>query len=187
MMLPNDDVTKFLARAVPEPVRTADAFGTRTRQFARLGRHWKFEVFLRKIPTERLAQWEALERRDAVLSWPIAQSTLTGAGTPRVQGAGQGGSTLVTDGWPAGFVIPSRRYLSIVSGGRRYVVRTTAPVTASGAGAASLPVFPILRFVPADNAVIEINAIIDGLIEFEGFEESQGFAAPSRFTITEEE
>lgn len=185
-VLPDNDVLRFAPRFVPEPARASNAFGTAVRDIARHGRRMEFEVFLRRIPTERLSEWEALERRAGVMRWRIPQIVLASPGTPRVNGAGQGGTSLVTDGWTPGIVIPKRYYLSMVVSGRRYVHRTTAAVTATG-GAATLPLFPPLRIAPADNTLIEVDAAIEGLVEFAGFEESQGFAAPASFVITEEE
>lgn len=101
--------------------------------------------------------------------------TLTGGetygGTPlinnasKVNGAGQTGASLVTDGWPAGITLPSG-YSFTLNGVHAFgstdlaQFHLTAPVTTSGGGAATLAISPAITIgstvdvAPADNAVI---------------------------------
>lgn len=75
-----------------------------------------------------------------------------------VNGANQLGSSLVVDGLLPGAVIPAGKWLSVIISGRRYAYFTTTQVTASGGGAATLPIYPIIRRSPPDNAQVEISA-----------------------------
>jgi len=188
ILLPGDDCKGFNPVIIPRPTRAISAFGTGRRRFYRLGRHWRFTVMLRKIPDHRVEDWLDLERDDDEHLWPIPQGFSTaGAGTPRVNGGGQLGMTLNTDGWTAGYTIAKGRWLPVITGARRYLYRTRAAVTASGAGVAALPLSLPLRVAPANDDLIEADAPkIEGLVDFEGFKITQGFAAPTSFIITEQ-
>lgn len=74
--------------------------------------------------------------------------------TPRVNGAGQTGRTLATDGWPnSTTVLPEGALVSIA--GTNQIVLLTSAVTSNGSGQATLNFTPALRASPADNALIE--------------------------------
>lgn len=92
--------------------------------------------------------------------WTLpAPYALAGAGTPRVNGAGQQGSSLITDGWTAGQVIPDHTAFNVPdAAGRPYLHFTRGAVTANGSGQATLTFGPLLRIVPADNAALEVAA-----------------------------
>lgn len=77
----------------------------------------------------------------------------TGAGTPLVDGGGQTGSSLVTDGWAAlSPVLRAGDYVG-VNGELKMV---TADVTSNGAGQATIAFKPSLRASPADNAPLTL-------------------------------
>jgi hypothetical protein len=100
------------------------------------------------------------QRRGQTVRWTLpAPYGLTGAGTPRVNGADQQGSSLITDGWTVGFVIPDQTPFNVPDAdGRPYLHFTEGSVTANGSGQATLTFGPMLRIVPADNALIEVAA-----------------------------
>lgn len=77
-------------------------------------------------------------------------------GAPVVSGAGQQGSALRIRGLAAGYVIREGQALSIIFAGRRYLHLATADV-AVAAGAALVPIVPMLRVSPNDGAVVEIK------------------------------
>lgn len=86
-------------------------------------------------------------------------------GVPLVNGGGQLGSTLNVDGLVNGVVIPKGKWLSVIVAGRRYAYFTTAAVTVAG-GAAALPIYPMIRAAPSDNAVVELaTPRLEGLVE----------------------
>lgn len=74
----------------------------------------------------------------------------TAAGTPLVNGAGQTGTSIVTDGWTAGATLMAGDMIGI--GGELKMV--TASATASGAGAMTIAFEPPLRAAPADNSAV---------------------------------
>ena len=92
----------------------------------------------------------------AVMPIPEPKLPAVAYGTPLVNGGGQIGSSLVVDGLTPGVVIAAGKWLSITISGRRYAYFTTAQVTASGGGAATLQIYPMIRRSPADNAVVEL-------------------------------
>lgn len=86
-------------------------------------------------------------------------------GAPLVATAGVLGSTLPVKGLPAGRVVPKGKWLSVIINGRRYAYFTTAEITASGAGTANLPIYPMIRRAAPLNAVVELAAPrLEGLV-----------------------
>lgn len=86
-------------------------------------------------------------------------------GTPLVNGASQLGSSLIVDGLTPWVAIRCGKWLSVIVSGRRYAYYTTAEVIADAAGAATLPIYPMIRSAPADNAVVELaEPMIEGLV-----------------------
>lgn len=85
-------------------------------------------------------------------------------GAPLVKGADQIGSTLIVDGLTPGYVICKGQFLSIKTGGQRFLYRARADVIASG-GEAVIQLGTLLRRPPADNAVVEIaQPMIEGFV-----------------------
>jgi hypothetical protein len=78
----------------------------------------------------------------------------TGLGTPQVNGAGQAGTTLVTDGW-AGTGLRAGDFFSLGTGSNTRLYRVTANAVPV-AGAATLSFVPALRTSPADNAALNV-------------------------------
>lgn len=81
---------------------------------------------------------------------PTPQSALTN--TVLVQGAGQIGRSIVTDGWPnSTTVLSAGDYVTIGD----QLLQLTANVTSNGSGVATLTFEPPIRTAPADNAPVE--------------------------------
>ena len=81
---------------------------------------------------------------------PVAQSSATA--TPLVNGAGQTGRTLNTDGWPlSSTVLQAGQFVTI----NNQLLQLTENVTSNGSGVATLTFEPPIRTSPADNAAIE--------------------------------
>ena len=81
---------------------------------------------------------------------PVAQSAATA--TPLVNGAGQFGRTLSTDGWPTSTtVLQAGQYVTI----NNQLLQLTENVTSNGSGVATLTFEPPIRVSPSDNAAIE--------------------------------
>lgn len=89
-------------------------------------------------------------------------------GTPLVNGGSQAGTSLICDGFLAGALIPAGTMFSFTKSSRIYLHMVTTAATASGAGAATLAIAPMLRVSPADNAALSFaSPQIEGLIEGE--------------------
>lgn len=78
-----------------------------------------------------------------------------GGGTPLVQGAGQTGSSIITDGWPINTT-------NIMRDGDYFTVngelkRMTADVNSNASGVATLQFEPPTRVSPPDNAALNIT------------------------------
>lgn len=82
---------------------------------------------------------------------------LTAPGTPLVNGAGQSGNTLATDGWPASTtVLRMGDAFQLGSGATTRLHRLTANATSNGAGQCTLNFVPRLRVSPLDNAALVV-------------------------------
>lgn len=80
----------------------------------------------------------------------IAQSSSTA--TPRINGAGQTGRSLVTDGWPnSTTTLSAGQFVTIGD----QLLQLTADVVSNGTGQATISFEPAIRMSPADNALIE--------------------------------
>lgn len=87
-------------------------------------------------------------------------------GTPLVNGAGQTGYSLVCDGFTAGVTIPAGTPFSFTAGSRTMLHMTRVAATANGSGQVTLPIGPLLRASPADNAALEFtNPKIEGHVD----------------------
>jgi hypothetical protein len=78
----------------------------------------------------------------------------TGLGTPLVNGAGQTGNTLITNGW-TGSGLLAGDFFSLGTSTALRLYRMTADAVPS-AGAATLAFVPALRSSPADNAALNV-------------------------------
>jgi hypothetical protein len=77
----------------------------------------------------------------------------TASGTPLVNGGSQTGTSLVTDGWSnSQTVLKAGDWIQVQNDLKVYMV--TADVGSSGAGAATISLYPALRISPADNMSI---------------------------------
>lgn len=105
------------------------------------------------------------ETDTCVLNLPEPGITIGSPGTPLVNGGSQTGSSLVTDGWTSGYVIPKGKFFSVSVSSLLYLYQTTASVTANGSGQATLSIRPMLRTSPADNAALNVNpAKVEGFV-----------------------
>lgn len=125
------------------------------------GARWVAELRWRNLD---IAEWRTLTAFVAALGgragrfwWPVESRFPrrgTAGGTPLVNGAGQTGRTLLTDGWGAGTAfLMGDIFVYVDPAGRPIMHQVTADVTVAG-GAASIPITPPIRRSPADNAAL---------------------------------
>lgn len=143
------------------------AFGGATQRIARSGSHWAFDVEMPPMTAAQALDWvNILDETDTcILRLPEPGITIGSPGTPLVNGASQTGTSLITDAWGASYAIPKGKFVGVTVSGLQYLYQTTTAVTASGGGAATLVLRPMLRASPADNAALIINpATVEGFV-----------------------
>lgn len=92
----------------------------------------------------------------------------SGLGSPLVNGASQTGTTLNADAFTNSVAIPVGAFFSFTAGGRNNLHMIRAAVSANGSGVAALPIAPMLRASPADNAALNFaTPKVEGFVEGE--------------------
>lgn len=123
------------------------------------GTWWEYEI---EFAVSQDAEGRRLSAFLAALRAPVGTFTFrdpfivnpSGTGSPLVNGGGQTGNTLVTDGW-GGVGLKAGDFFSMGTGSALRLYQLTADVTPSG-GAATLSFVPALRSSPADNAALNV-------------------------------
>lgn len=85
-------------------------------------------------------------------------SASTTPGTPRVNGGGQTGDTLIIDGLPintTGYLLPGD-YIQLGSGVTAYLYKVLTQVNSDASGNATLDLWPNLRVSPGDNGLLVV-------------------------------
>ena len=126
----------------------------------RLGSKWAIRFTMPLMTYAEAMAWTDLETEaDTVLmSIPQLGLTIGTPGAPVVDQAGQLGNTLNVRGCTAGFQVVKGQWVSVVTGGRRYLYRMREDAQADGSGDIALPLRPLLRVAPADGDTVEIAA-----------------------------
>ncbi len=157
-------------RYIDFAVDQAPAMGGPGQRISRLGSRYGFDITLPRLDTDSARAWNAARKKARVLGSTLIMSLPKrpppGAlGSPLVNGASQAGANLICKSFTAGATIKADQPFSVVVGGISYLYYTTDQVTADGAGAATLPIAPILRASPANNAALQFAAPqIEGFI-----------------------
>ena len=159
----------------------------------RVGNRWAITVQLPPMPAEPLGrQWVAALAEGltdtVLLPWPQVDFAAGSPGATLVNGANQTGSTLNIDGFAANFALRRGQFFSVIVSSQRYLYQVRADINANGAGAVALPITPMIRKSPADNAVCEFAApMIEGFLQGSGVAWSVDVArmAGLQFTIAE--
>lgn len=138
---------------------------------ARMGDRYAIDVSLPSLSASCAADWIAarLQAKADVATLSLIWPQPRPAGLPttgRVNGALQLGTSLVVDGLGAGRVLKRLTFFSFSKAGRSYLHATTSAVTASGGGAATLTISPMLRVQPDDDTHLEfVNPVIEGFLD----------------------
>lgn len=162
---------------------------TQTREL--IGARWSLELRLPPLQQAAARAWIAFKAKIAGAAgrfymgppYPFYTARGTPTGTPLVNGAGQAGRELITDGWtPSTTVLLAGDFVSFdnYAGGRQLVVMTE-DIASDGSGNATLIFGPPLRRAPLDNAGITVaspTCIMKLLNDEQGrvsFDEAQNF------------
>jgi hypothetical protein len=145
------------------------ALGGAAQRINRLGGRWRCEVTLPPMTPAQAREWAATLSRGlrTGVSWRIRQvGTPTGTpGAVLVNGADQAGNALIVDGGTPGYVAKIGQWLSVLTGGQRYLYQSAATLQLSGTGTGTLQIEPGLRVPPANNDPVELGApLIEGLL-----------------------
>ena len=139
------------------------SLGGPVQRLNRLGSRWAVDVAVPSLTYAGARLWlgarlEAERTQNTlIMAWPKTPDP--GAlGTPLVNGATQAGTSLIVDGLTAGVTIPAFTFFSLSVSGRNYLYAVTTATTANGSGQATLPIAPMLRASPADNAALTFSA-----------------------------
>ncbi len=106
------------------------------------------------------------------------------AGLPRVSGAGQTGRVLVTTGWePSDLVLKAGDYIQLGAGGSARLHKVVTDAVSDGAGGCALDIWPRLREMPPDNALLVTSNCV-GLFRMASDEPGWDTDAAGIYTIS---
>lgn len=146
--------------------------GGAVQRINRTGARYAIELTLPAMAPADARRWSAaltLGLRDGV-RWRLRQVGLTipPMGTVLVAGGSQLGLALDVDGGTAFAPWVAGQFVSVLTGGQRYLHQLASAGAFASGGTAELPLAEPLRVSPADNAPVEFVPQIEGLIEGEG-------------------
>ena len=131
------------------------------------GQWWEMEVTLppmKRADAEQVAAFLVkLNGRFGTFTFGDPLNTAprgVGTGTPLVNGAGQTGTDLVTDGWTPDTtgILKAGDWIQLGTGSSSRLHKVLDDVNSDGSGNATLTLFPDLRTSPADNAAITVSS-----------------------------
>lgn len=100
------------------------------------------------------------------IEWQLVGIEQGSPGSPLVMGAGQAGTSLICDGFRAGYGFSEGFWFSLEHSGRHYLHNIAASGVANGSGQATLTLTPALRVSPADNSPIHMQKpMIEGFVD----------------------
>lgn len=168
LTLPTDPAPSSMSVALVSSKNTLEpAFGDGEQELLRKGSRYALTFQMPPMKYITSMDWDDLMAEgDSVLMRVFQPGFETGSpGTPRVNGAGQSGMSLVLDGLTPAYVIRKGQFLSVVTSGRRFLYRAKANATANGDGQATVSLRTMLRTPPSDNDVVEIaQPMIEGFV-----------------------
>ena len=167
LILPTEPAPASMTVALISTKNTlTPATGGDEQEIRRKGSKYALTFSMPVITYSQSMPWSDLHAEGETVVMRVFQPGFdTGApGAPLVKGAGQIGSALIVDGLTPGYVIRKGQFLSVLTGGQRFLYRARADVTASG-GEATIQLGTLLRRPPADNAVVELaQPMIEGFV-----------------------
>lgn len=151
------------------------SLGGPVQRVSRMGSRFRIAVTMPPMPSVQLGrQWVSRlirgKSEGVRMPFPLLSFNPGAPGTVLVNGASQAGSSLSVDGATANYAFREGQFFSIVNSGKHHLHMVTAETIASALGAATLPIAPMLRKSPADNAVCHFaEPMIEGFIMGEEF------------------
>lgn len=152
--------TNYSMRLISAANTLTPAFGGSRQRIGRKGSHFALDVQVSALPQSQCGMAliaDLIQGETQPITLPIPEGRAeTDYGAPKVVGAGHAGTALPVDGLLANQAVPKGKLLSIIMNDQRFVHMVTASVTANSSGAVTLPIWPMLRRPPPDNAVVEL-------------------------------
>lgn len=138
-----------------------------------------------RILYQRLMQ---AKTEGAKMLWPQWVMPQQVQGSPQVDGAVPGGTSLPLKGLTPGYAFKIAQPVSVSVGGRLYLYFVNEPVVADGSGDVTLSITPMLRRALAGDETVEVaRPLIEGLLAIDTVqvEIAAGGAQPFQFMIRE--
>lgn len=146
---------------------SASPFTGQQQVYKHAGQWWEMEVSLppmKRADAEQVASFLVkLNGRFGTFLFGDPLNTAprgVGTGTPLVNGGGQTGTDLVTDGWTPDTtgILKAGDWIQLGSGSTTTLHKVLDDVNSDASGNATLVIFPDLRSSPLDNATITVSA-----------------------------
>lgn len=150
---------EFTPRLITSRTENSPAFGSSDQRFARMGSRWAFDVRLEPQDSESAMDWVDVETESETCVWPVPLIDFDPGpeGAPKIDGAGQTGSTVNLKGLTPNLIIRKGQWFSVITSSRRYLYRARSEVVADATGDAAVPLTTLLRVPHANNDVVEIE------------------------------
>lgn len=142
------------------------AFGGAEQELNRKGTRWALTYSLPPMPYYQAMAWVDLEAEGQTVLMRVFQPGLIigNPGAPLANGV-SAGITLSIKGLTVGFTIHKGQWLSVITGGQRFLYRAAGPAIANGSGVATVTLTQMLRRPTAADDVIEIaQPMIEGFV-----------------------
>ena len=129
------------------------------------GEMWTIDGTLPKMDRAKSAAFKGfllnLKGRKNPFLFPVPEPEPLGVatGTPLVNGAGQTGNVLDTQGWTPDVtgILKTADWLNLGTAASTRLYMVTADVDSDGSGNASIPLWPSLRSSPSDSAAVTVH------------------------------
>lgn len=144
--------------------------GGEVQRLDRMGNRWRLAGSFPPMPSKdkgrilvsRLIRGKTEGLR---MEFPLLSFKPGSPGSPRVNGAGQSGRSLVIDGLTPHYLVREGQWFSLLHDGRHYLHNVDAGVEANASGQAELSISPMLRVEPDDNDEVHLaKPMIEGFI-----------------------
>lgn len=163
---PNIGVARMSIRARSVVGMSSSPFTLQQQVYQHAGQQWEAEITMPAMKREDAEQLVAfmlkLNGQYGTFTFGDPANTSprgVGTGTPLVNGAGQTGNSLVTDGWTNSQtgILKAGDWIQLGSGSTSRLYKILSDANSNGSGAATFDIYPNLRSSPADNAVITVT------------------------------
>lgn len=159
-------IQSFRMKAVDIVGTSQSPFSGAQQVYRYTGQYWEADIKLRPMNREEAELWISffLKLKSSfgtfLLGDPVGAVPMgIGTGSPLVNGSGQSGSSLITDGWTPNIsgILKAGDYIQLGSSASARLYKVLDTVNSNAFGEATLNVWPDLRSSPSDNEAITVN------------------------------